>query len=124
MLKDIDYIGIKLNDDQVFIPKPFVFEDMIADVTKVYLPGQTYNTFIDGLGIEVVNLCMCVHVCEQFFCYPTTGYGIRVIPKNAKCPFGGRCTGARLMHNGKSIDKSIDMKYQYITQLSKPQKTK
>ena len=126
LLKDVDKILPDENDAQIFLPKPFVFEDMInTNLTKVYLPGQTYDTFMDGLGIEQVKLCMCVHMCEQFFDYPTTKWGIRVIPSNAKCPlFGGRCTGARLVHNNKTIDKSINMKYSYIAGLSKPQKTK
>ena len=123
--KDIDTILPDDDETRMLMPKPFVFEDMITPLsTKVYLPGQTYTPFADGLPITSIHLCMCVHVCKQFQAYPTTKWGIRVIPTNAKCPFGGRCHGAHLMWNGKPTGKSLDIPTQLTNGLTKPQKTK
>ena len=125
ILKDVDCIVQDENETSVFLPKPFVFENMISqNSTKVYLPGQTYTPFIDGLPLAGLPLYMCVHTCEQFLNYPTIQFGIRCIPKNAKCQFGGRCCGAHLMLFGKNTGKSVDIKNQLICRLTKPQKTK
>jgi len=116
ILKDVSKIVPDENQTQVFLPKPFVFEGMMGGVsTKVYLPGQAYIPFIDGLPLESAPMYMCVHLCEQFSNYPVLGPGIRCIPKNAKCPFGGRCHGAHLMWHGKNTGKSIDMNNTYIS---------
>ena len=115
ILKDIDKIISDKNQTQVFLPKPFVFEVMIAPATKVYLPGQAYIPFIDGFPLESAPMYMCVHLCEQFFNYPVLGPGIRCIPKNAKCPLGGHCHGAHLMLYGKNTGKSVDMNTAYIS---------
>lgn len=109
-----------------FIPKPFVFENMITTGgwSKVYLPGRSCITYhIDRLPTHTYA-CLCVHLCDKFFAYPTLKWGIRCIPTNAKCPFGGRCHGARIMVNGKPTNKSIDLNYDYIDELTKPQKTR
>lgn len=128
MLKDIDDYSLQEDTCHIFMPKPFVFEDMIIpSSTKVYLPGcQLYIPFVKGLELEdACPIYMCVHMCEQFFNYPTTNWGIRVIPSDARCPFfGGRCTGARLIRRGKDTGKSINIKNQLISGLSNPQKTK
>ncbi len=110
----------------MFIPKPFVFTSMInpGGTTKVYLPGQScIMRNIDGLPVNTHEI-VCVHSCEQFFSYPTIGYGIRCIPEDATCPFGGWCRGARIVVNGKMTKHSIDMNYQLVRNLNKPQKTK
>lgn len=123
--KDFDRILADTDAEQMFIPKPFVFEGMMGGVsTKVYLPGQTYTPFSDTFPLSDIHLVMCVHLCKQFAGYPTTKWGIRCIPKDAKCPFGGRCHGAHLMWNGKPTGKSIDMNNQLLSGLTKPQKTK
>lgn len=100
---------------QVFIPKPFVFEGMISASTKVYLPGQMYLPFCDGFVFPEHPACYCVHLCDQFLTYPVLGPGIRCIPTNTKCPFGGRCHGAHIMIDGKPINKSMDMNSAYIS---------
>ena len=122
---DVDKIIPDADDVQTFLPKPFVFEGMMSGAsTKVYLPGQTYTAFMDGLPLGCFHLYACVHLCKQFQDYPTTKFGIRVIPKNAQCPFGGRCHGANLMCNGKPIYKSINMSSELIDGLTKPEKTR
>ncbi len=119
---DVSKIVPDTDDVQTFLPKPFAFEGMMGGIsTKVYLPGQTYTAFIDGLPLGF-HLYMCVHLCPQFANYPTTKWGIRVIPTDAKCPFGGRCHGAHLMWNGKPIGKSINLPNQLINGLTKPEK--
>lgn len=98
-----------------FIPKPFVFESMISATTKVYLPGQEISSFAaDGFSANL-NAYFCVHLCNQFSSYPVLGPGIRSIPTDATCPFGGWCHGARIMMGGKPTNKSIDMNYAYIS---------
>ncbi len=120
-----DFDDILSDDNRVFTPKPFVFEGMMGGkLAKVYLPGQTYTPFVDGWPLKHIHLCMCVHLCEQFSNYPTTTWGIRCIPKDANCPFGGRCTGAHLMWNGKPTGKSINMDSRLVEGLVKPGKTR
>ena len=122
---DFDSIRADTDTEQTFLPKPFVFEGMMdSKSVKVYLPGQTYTPFSDGFALSNIHLVMCVHLCEQFGGYPTTKWGIRIIPKDAKCPFGGRCHGAHLMWNGKPIRKSIDMRSELISELTKPEKAR
>ena len=124
-MKDVDYIVQDENEALVFSPKPFVFEDMISPkFTKVYLPGQTYTPFTDGLPLINNPMYMCVHMCEQFLKYPTIKWGIRCIPSGAMCKFGGLCNGAHLMLYGKNTGKSTKMKYQIIGGLDKTQKTR
>ncbi len=93
----------------MLIPKPFVFENTInGSVTKVYLPGQE---------TEIHNkkyTCVCVHLCEKFATYPTLRFGVRCIPENATCKFGGRCHGARILQNGKPINIGVDLDYTYV----------
>lgn len=124
-VNDFDTILADTDAGQTFIPKPFVFEGMMGGVlTKVYSPGQTYTPFAKGAPLTHIHLYMCVHSCAQFSNYSTTKWGIRCIPKDAKCPFGGRCHGAHLMWNGKPIHKSINMCSELIDGLTKPEKTR
>ena len=128
--KDIDTITNNKDKNQIFTPKPFVFEGMMTPgSTKVYLPGQTYTAHYHGFPQDSDTLYMCVHVCKRFSHYPTTNWGIRIIPEHARCPFGGRCDGARLMFlgypaNKKPINKAINMNCQFVNGLVKSQKTK
>ena len=114
----------------MFSPKPFVFEGMITPCsTKVYLPGQTYTAHYKAFPDESDTLYMCVHTCKRFSHYPTTTWGIRIIPEHARCPFGGRCDGARLMllgysSNKRPVNKNINMNSQFVNGLGKTQKTK
>lgn len=128
--KDIDNITADTDKTPVFTPKPFVFERMITlGPTKVYLPGQTYTAHYKGFPHDSDTLYMCVHVCKRFSHYPTTTWGIRIIPEHTRCPFGGRCDGARLMFlgypaNKKPCNKGINLKSQLIKGLATTQKTK
>ena len=131
--KDTDVITANNDKTQIFTPKPFVFEGMITPgSTKVYLPGQTYTGHYTRFGNDKLEtLYMCVHTCKRFSHYPTTTWGIRIIPEHARCPFGGRCNGARLLFYGypankgpAPISKSIDMKTQLVKGLDKSQKVK
>jgi len=102
-----------------FIPKPFAFEGFLNPIqSMVYLPG-THCHIVDG-----EHLCVCVHMCDNFFTYPTTKWGIRVIPSKAKCPFGGRCHGSRLLVNGKPSKQNIDLDSIMIENLTMPEKTR
>ena len=107
------------------IPKPFVFEDMIApELTKVYLPGrEPIAVTIDGIPAGK-HMYPCVHLCEQFANYPVINWGIRCIPSNAQCKFGGKCVGSIVLDNGKSTKKTIDLNHATISGLQKPQKTR
>ena len=128
--KDIDNITVDNGKTQIFTPKPFVFEGMMTPgSSKVYLPGQTYTAHYNGFPDKPDTLYACVHVCKRFGHYPTTTWGIRIIPEHARCPFGGRCDGARLMFlgcpaNKRPVNKSINMKTQLVGGLVKSQKTK
>ena len=127
-------IDVTVDDDktQMFTPKPFVFEGMLnPGATTVYLPGQTYTGHDARFKNDSETLYACVHTCKRFSHYPTTTWGIRVIPEHARCPFGGRCDGARLMFMGypvnkgpRPLNKKINMKTQLVNGLVKSQKTK
>lgn len=123
ILKDIDYIIPDENETPMFLPKPFVLENIVS---KVYLPGQTYYIpFMDGLPLDKIPMYMCVHTCKQFLNYPTIKWGIRCIPKDAECcQFGGRCRGAHLMLFGKKTGRSIDIKDVFVNGLTRTQKTR
>ena len=108
-------------ESMTFIPKPFVFEDMVSvGLTKVYLPGQSlYAPYTDKTPLNDSHACVCVHLCDQFATYPIIGSGIRCIPKDATCKFGGRCHGSRILINGEPTNKSVDLNYQYVMGLGK-----
>lgn len=92
-----------------FSPKPFVLDDMCAGFAKVYTPSRS---------VEVDNkddrFCVCAHLCDLFLTYPVTDCGIRCIPKNARCKFGGKCHGSRILKNGKPTRKNVDLPYRYV----------
>jgi len=125
LLKNIDYVVQDRKETSVFLPKPFVFADMISpEYTKVYLPGQTYTPLVDGFPLTNHRMYVCVHMCKQFLNYPTTTWGIRCIPSRTKCPFGGFCYGDYLMLRGKNTGIRITMKNEMFAGLAEIQKTK
>ena len=93
----------------VFSFKPFVIGGTLAGYSKVYMPDT-------GIKVDSKDnrLCVCVHLCDQFFTYPVTDWGIRCVPKNASCKFGGECNGCRILKNGQPTRKKGDLPSRYI----------
>ena len=92
-----------------FSRKPFTFmeEEFLA---KVYMPNT--NIEVDSKGNR---FCICVHLCDLFLTYPVTDCGVRCIPNNARCKFGGKCHGCRTLKNGQPTRlKKANLPYKYL----------
>ena len=96
----------------VFTAKPFVLSDPASG--QVYCPKRTVTV---SKSNKKSRVCVCVHVCDQFLTYPVTKWGIRIIPENTKCKFGGTCLGNRLLRNGEPINRSVDLSYRLFKDL-------
>ncbi len=92
---------MNINETMPIMEKPFFIEGH----NTIYAPVQ------DAVIVSPTERYgSCVHTCPKFMAYPTTHDGVRMIPRDAKCPYAEYtvtqpfCSGAFICKNGNKIE--------------------